>query len=298
MNISYDSYKVFYHVARYQNITLAAKALYLTQPTVSHYILELEKELGCKLFTRFKKGVRLTREGSILYGHIAKAYAEIDRGETDLMAYLEQGQSVIKIGASETTMRGYLLSRLGRYKTKYPHTKFQVRNTTGKQVEAQLKEGSIDLAVMATPYPFHDISVTTLAEFSMAVIAGPSCKPFADSPMTLQQLSGFPLIALEQGTSGRYYMDTLFAAHGVPLRPDIELSTADLITPMAMQNIGIGFVARSFCQSALAKGNVVELTPAEELPVRSICLLTEPARELSLACKQFIQELTETQPPG
>lgn len=292
MNISYDSYKVFYHVARYQNITLAAKALYLTQPTVSHYILELEKELGCKLFTRFKKGVRLTREGSILYGHISKAYAEIDRGEADLKAYLEQGQSVIKIGASETTMRDYLLPRLGLYKTKYPQTKFQIRNTTGKQVETQLKEGSIDLAVMATPYPYHDISVTPLAEFSMAIIAGPSCKAHADAPMTFQELAHFPLIALEQGTSGRYYMDTLFAAHGVSLHPDVELSTADLITPMAMQNIGIGFVARSFCQSALAKGNVVELTLAEELPARTICLLTDPARELPHACKQFIHELT------
>lgn len=82
---------------------------YLTQPTVSHYIPELEKELGCKLFTRFKKGVRLTPKGSILYGHIAKAYAKIDRGEADLKAYLELGQSVIKIGTSETTLRDYLM---------------------------------------------------------------------------------------------------------------------------------------------------------------------------------------------
>ena len=47
MSISYDSYKVFYFVAYYQNITLAAKALFLTQPTVSHYIINLEKDLNC-----------------------------------------------------------------------------------------------------------------------------------------------------------------------------------------------------------------------------------------------------------
>lgn len=292
MNISYDSYRVFYHVARYQNITLAAKALYLTQPTVSHYILELEKELGCRLFTRFKKGVRLTPEGTILYGHISKAYAEIDRGEEDLKAYLELGLGVIKIGASETTLRDYLMPLLGRYKTKHPHTKLHVRNTTGKLVESQLREGSIDLAVMATPYPYHDISVTELSGFSMAVIAGPSGKALSEIPMTFEDLASFPLIALEQGTSGRYYMDTLFASHGISLHPDIELSTADLITPMAMQNIGIGFVPRSFCQNALSDGLVVELTPVKPLPARSICLLTDPSRTLSGACEQFILELT------
>lgn len=292
MNISYDSYKIFYHVARYQNITLAAKALYLTQPTVSHYILELEKELGCKLFTRYKKGVRLTPEGSILYGHIAKACGEIGRGEEDLKAYLELGQSVIKIGASETTLRNYLLPFLGHYKMKHPRTRLHIRNTLGKLVESQLREGSIDLAVMATPYPYHDLSVRKLTEFSMAIITGPAAKIPTDVPMTLEKLAAFPLIALEQGTSGRYYMDTLFASCGIPLRPDIELSTADLITPMAMQNIGIGFVPHRFCQNALSEGKVVELTPARPLPSRSICLLTDPSRKPSDTCRQFMEELT------
>lgn len=81
MSISYDSYKIFYYVAHYQNITLAAKALYLTQPTVSHYILNLEKDLNCKLFIRSKKGMQLSPEGELLFQHISKAYMEISEGE-------------------------------------------------------------------------------------------------------------------------------------------------------------------------------------------------------------------------
>ena len=121
ISVSYDSYKVFYYVAYYQNITLAAKALYLTQPTVSHYILNLEKELNCKLFVRSKRGMQLSPEGELLFEHIAKAYEEISYGEEKLKEYLNLGKGIIKIGATETTLRYYLISALGKFKEKYPN---------------------------------------------------------------------------------------------------------------------------------------------------------------------------------
>lgn len=63
MSVSFDAYKVFYYVAKHKNITNAANALYLTQPTVSHTVAGLEKALGCQLFIRSKKGVQLTPGG-------------------------------------------------------------------------------------------------------------------------------------------------------------------------------------------------------------------------------------------
>lgn len=291
MDISFDAYRVFYHVAHFQSITLAAKALYLTQPTVSHHILELEKELGCKLFTRYKKGVSLTPEGSILYSHISKAYAEISRGEERLKSYLEFEESTIKIGVSETTLRDYLMPQLGRYKAKYSNTRLHIRNTTGKLVASQLHDGEIDFAIMAMPYPYRDVNIKKLNDFSMSIIAGPALKYLSGMPLSIEELVEFPLICLEQGTSARYYLDTLFASHSIPLHPDIELSTADLIAPMAMQGLGIGFVPHSFCKNYIADGKVVELSLEDRLPLRSICLLTDPMRELSNACQQFISEL-------
>lgn len=63
MDISFDYYKVFYEVARCQNITQAALNLCLTQPTVTKYIHNLEDMLQCKLFNRSQKGVTLTEKG-------------------------------------------------------------------------------------------------------------------------------------------------------------------------------------------------------------------------------------------
>lgn len=291
MTISFDSYRVFYYVAHYQNITLAARTMYLTQPTVSHYILNLEKELNCKLFIRSKKGMQLTPEGELLYRHISKAYAEIFRGEKELKDYLSMGGGLVKIGASETTLRNYLIPILGRFKEKYPNIQLRITNTTYQLVEAALKSGTMDLAVMTTPFPDTGLSVKTVTNFSMAVIAGPGFSELAGHPLSFRELSRYPLICLEPGTSGRYYLEMLFASHGIHLHPDIELSSADLITPMAKQNMGIGFVPRIFAEHSLMEDKVVELTPAQPLPARSVCVLKDPDLQLSLACQRFLDEL-------
>ena len=84
MSVNLDSYKTFYYVAKYRNITHAAKALFQTQPTVSRCIAGLEAELGCRLFVRSKKGVMLTPEAELLYQHISAACQEIFLAEEQL----------------------------------------------------------------------------------------------------------------------------------------------------------------------------------------------------------------------
>ena len=62
MNITYDYYRIFYYVAKYQSFTLAANALYSSQPNITRSIKRLEFDLGCTLFIRSNKGVELTPE--------------------------------------------------------------------------------------------------------------------------------------------------------------------------------------------------------------------------------------------
>ncbi len=291
MSVSYDSYKVFYFVAYYQNITLAAKALYLTQPTVSHYILNLEKELNCKLFIRSKKGMRLSPEGELLFEHISKAYDEISQGEEKLQEYLSMGRGLIKIGASETSLRSYLIPILGKFKAQYPNIQLRICNTTCELVNESIRNGSLDFAVMTTPFPESGLTSYRLTDFSMACIAGTSYFHLLNHSLTYQELDKYPLICLESGTSGRQYLESLFISHGIHLRPDMEVSSADLITPMTEQNMGIGFVPRFFADHALRTQKIVELTLHEPLPTRSISIIMDSEHQQSVACQKFLDML-------
>ena len=84
MAANFEYYKIFYYVAKYQNFTLAAKALLSSQPSVSRCMQALETELGCRLFIRTKRGVSLTAEGEQLYQYVAPACEQIFKGEENI----------------------------------------------------------------------------------------------------------------------------------------------------------------------------------------------------------------------
>ena len=83
MYISYEYYRIFYHVARCGNLTKAAEALQNSQPNLTRAIRNLEAEIGCPLFSRTNRGMILTPEGEGLYRHIKIACTEIEAGRRD-----------------------------------------------------------------------------------------------------------------------------------------------------------------------------------------------------------------------
>ena len=84
MNQNLSSYWIFYTVANAGNISKAAKELYISQPAISKSIQKLEENLGCKLFSRSSRGVVLTDEGQLLYGHVKEAFETLTLGEDKL----------------------------------------------------------------------------------------------------------------------------------------------------------------------------------------------------------------------
>ena len=93
MNSNFEYYKIFYYVAKYENLTKAATVLKTSQPAVTRTIHKLENELGCRLFTRSKTGMQLTPEGRTFYGYVAAGCAQFFKGENDLsnLISLENG---------------------------------------------------------------------------------------------------------------------------------------------------------------------------------------------------------------
>ena len=105
MKANLEYYKVFYYVAKLGSITMAGEQLSISQPAVSQSLKQLEKVLGTKLCVRISKGVRLTKEGELLYSYIQKGYEEMELGEQMLSKMLNLDVGEIRIGASDMTLQ-------------------------------------------------------------------------------------------------------------------------------------------------------------------------------------------------
>lgn len=289
MSVSFDAYKVFYYVAKHKNITNAASALYLTQPTVSHTVAGLEKALGCQLFIRSKKGVQLTPEAELLYDYIEKACQNIWEAEHVLNHHLYMTDGLVRIGASETTLHHFLLPYLRAFKERYPRIRLRISNTTTPAAVSSLKKGLIDFAVIISPEPEEGLSIRPVASLEDVFIAGESFSQLKGTELHIRDLSDYPLICLEKGTSTRECLERFFEERQCQLVPDIELATTDLITPMVVHNLGIGFVPLAFARQALEDGLVFRLSVRDAPPKRSVCLVTDSGRPLSVAGNRLIQ---------
>ena len=105
MDINYELYKVFYHVASSLSFSEASKQLFISQSAVSQSIKVLEKKLGITLFIRSTKRVQLTPEGEILFRYVEPAVNLIQRGEAQIMESSALGGGLIRIGASDNNCR-------------------------------------------------------------------------------------------------------------------------------------------------------------------------------------------------
>lgn len=289
MAVNFDLYRTFYFVAKYKNITAAAKALYVTQPTVTHAVQLLERELGCTLFIRSQKGVTLTPEAQMLYEHVSTAYEHLMQAENNLNSLKELTSGAVAIGASETTLHNFLIPYLVRYRKAYPKIRLRISNSNTPETLADIQSGKLDLAVLVMPkdYKPMDLTVTNLKDFSDIVIAGQEYGELKGRTVSLKELTAFPLVCMGNGTVTRDYLNRLFAEHRMDLTPDIELATSDLIVPIVKNGLGIGFVPELFAGEYIKSGAVFQIYLKEKLPKREICLICKPDEPLSIAAENF-----------
>ncbi|MCB0551838.1 MAG: LysR family transcriptional regulator [Phaeodactylibacter sp.] len=142
-------------VARHRHFARAAEACFVTQPTLSMMIQKLEEELGVKIFDRSRKPVSTTPVGELILERARKALKEAE-GITELVkAYKGHIEGTINMGIIPT-LAPYILPLFARpFLEKYPGVKLRIWEYTTQQIIQHLREGSLDVGLMATPvnYP-------------------------------------------------------------------------------------------------------------------------------------------------
>ncbi|MCI9336509.1 MAG: LysR family transcriptional regulator [Lachnospiraceae bacterium] len=287
-NLEY--FKVFYYTAKLGSVTGAASELSISQPAVSQSLKALEKSLGVTLFQRASKGIRLTGEGELLYSYVEKGYEEIERGVEKVRQMLNLELGEVHIGASDMTLRFYLLPFLEEFHERYPDIKVMVANAPTPETLKLLRTGAIDFGVVSTPFAREgDIRAETVREIEDVFVAGRRFTSYKNKMLDLQELEKLPLIFLEGNTSTRTYMDAYLAENGVAVQPEFELSTSDMIVQFALRNLGIGCVVRDFATESLDSGLLFELMFNKMIPKRQFCVVTSSKAPLGVAAGKLLE---------
>lgn len=296
MNSNFEYYKIFYYVAKYENLTKAATALKTSQPAVTRTIHKLEGELGCRLFTRSKTGMKLTPEGRTFYGYVAAGCAQFFKGENDLSNLISLENGTIYISATETALHCYLFQAMEEFNSLYPNVRFKILNNSTTESVNAVKEGKVDLAfVSANLQVAKPLRMKILRKYRDILIAGMRFEELkaGKEELSLKELVSYPWISLTAETITRRFLKEYFEKNGLTFAPDMELATTDMILPAVRHNLGLGFIPAEFADAELKSGQVFEIKVKEKLPERNIVLIYDMEYPQSIAAKEFQKFLKE-----
>ena len=294
MNINLEYYKIFCYVVEYGSFTMAAEQLCISQPAVSQGIKQLETNLGSKLFIRTPKGVKLTKEGEVLYTYVKRGYEYILLGESTFQKMIDLENGEIRIGASDMTLEYYLLPYLERFHEKYPNIKVTVTNAPTPETIEYLYHGKIDFGIVSTPFEAKsDIQRRDVREIRDVFIAGRKFLQLKNRTLQYEELKNLPFICLERNTSSRRYTDAFLGEQGIYLQPEFELATSDIIVQFVKRNLGIGCVVEDIAKSFIESGEVFALLFNRKIPSRTMSIITSEQNPISTAAKVLLEMMEE-----
>lgn len=289
MNNNYELYKVFYWAAKTGSLTQAAKALYLTQPSVSHAIKQLENSFGMTLFNRNAKGVELTQEGNVLYSYIEQSQIFISLAEEKMAALKKLESGELRIGGSDSLFKHYILPYLESFHHKYPGIKLHLNHGTTPEVISFLKEGKIDLGVVRMPIIDPQLEVKETLQLKDCFVAGEKYAALKGEVLTLDKLLEYPIILFSRNSRVRVAITELFESFGQRIRPEIEVGSVDLLIEIAKRGLGISYVTREFVTKELEEGSLFEVQLEVQLPPSHVGLMIMKNMPLSSAATRFIE---------
>jgi LysR family carnitine catabolism transcriptional activator len=284
----------FLAVAAHGSFTSAAHSVGVTQPSLSHTILSLERELGTTLFHRLGRGVTLTTAGEALLEparqvlrQFAMAYALV-RNVGDLAA----GRLDI---VAVTTLAVDPLARLvGLFRRSYPAIDVTITDPEHATAVAEMvRTGQCELGMADFSVPVEGLRALEFPEQEVLAVLPPGSVLPLNGSLDAEEVVAMDLIATPLGTTTRTLVEHALNASGVSIRVAVETSHRAAIVPLVLHGAGVALLPRPMAEDAERQGAVIApLTP----PVLRRVRLLWRRGPLSPAANAFI-DLASSESP-
>ena len=250
----------FLAVAREQNISAAAKSLHLSQPSLSRQIMDLEEQVGSKLFERGNRKITLTEQGVLLRKRAEQIVELVQKTEEEMASPNDAVSGAIRIGAGETHAFRTLAESVRNLVCLYPDIHFHLFSGNAEDVMERLDKGLVDFGVLIEPYDVSKYDYLRLPRPDVWGVLMRKNSPLAAlESIKAENLWDVPLICSRQALDGGQLSSWLKADYG---RLNLVTSYNLLFNASLLVEAGVGY--------ALCLDNIVNTTGESSLCFRPL----------------------------
>lgn len=292
MAINYEYYKVFYYVAKYKKISLAAEKLYVSQPAVTQTIQKLEDQLGGNLLVRTKSGIELTEIGQKLYDITCQSIETLDNVEYKFNKYenLEEGIIRIKTGSSLATM--LLYKALEKFCKDYPNIKIEISSGAPSNSIEKLHTGEVDIVLVYLPFDieYSNMEIIECAKKEFVFAMSKNYKIQNNVKVSkIEDLNNYSLIVpIPESAAGKMF--------NAKFKNKINnfnyvVTQESMKKEFIMRALGIGFILKDEIKNELESGEIIEIDVPDSQIATSIGIVTLENRYRNYATKKLLEYL-------
>lgn len=263
--------KTFVATAEHKKMSEAAKHLYVSQPTISQIISDLEKEYDTVLFERHSKELRITPAGELLLENAKQIIAIHENLEQNMK--MISSKRPLRIGATLTVGTNIMAKIVKGLEDLHPDIDCFVHVNNTEHIEEMLLHNELDIALVEGIIEHNEIITTPAFDDNLCIICSKD-HPLADKEIvTPEDLHNQQFILREKGSGTRAIFERLMKSHHIPYKVKWESNSTPAITDAVAYNLGMGFVPVR-CINGKASRDSICICPIQEINLKRFFFLT------------------------
>ncbi len=230
--------------------------------------------MGITLFYRTPKGVTLTENGSVFFEFIKNGVESFLNGEHRLTSLNNLETGILRIGASTTITKYFLLPFIEEFHKTYPKIEISINNHLTSHLISDLKKGNLDFLIVNLPMKLdNSLQVRPCATLHDCFAGNLEYKNQIRKPLSLKDLvTNYPIIAQKEPSNTRTFLNSFMTSHELDFHPQFDVVSYSLVKDFAKIGMGISYLTKEFSKSELQNKELFPIPIEEKIPTRQLRL--------------------------
>lgn len=289
--MNFRKLKIFFETAKCLNMTKVAKSMYISQPSISQAVAELENDLNVKLFDRIGKKLYLTHEGEIYFEYSRRILNLYEEANNTIKNSVSGQKGKIVIGAS-TTIGIYILPEIIKeFNELYKNIEISLIIENTQIIEKLIMENKVDIALVEGYVTSTELEVQSVGKDELVFIANPKNTIFLKDEITLDDLEKEKFIMRELGSGTREIVENYLKNNGCNYNIHMELGNTEAIVRIVESGLGIACVSFKAIGDRINNGSIKDIKIQNVKVGRDLYLIYHKDKFISKNMEIFIEEI-------
>ena len=294
--LNFNQLRVFCLAAKYENFTIAAQKLFITQPAVTAQIKQLEADCNLRLFKKRGRKVYLSNEGKALYPYVRRLFDYEKELEDVIEDMRELKRGVLRLGTTKAYARYFMPLIITRFREAYPDIKVHLDEGSSQDMTLSLVSFQNEIAIIAKAQGHPDVCFLPLSMEELVLITSPGHALAGRKEVPFAQIAGEPIIMKAVGSGTRRLVNQLFEKHGCTPEILMETSNTEFIKQLVQRGDGISFLVRESVARELKEGRLAVIRLEDDPMFLDVSIAYLKDQHLSPPAQAFLDMLRNMAP--